>query len=463
MKHDAMDFSRSFAPDAEAFDFGEYLRRCLDSEYAVVGCLMRNALLLDHVADLLRPEHFLDAGMRAAYAAITALVSRSQAVDLVSVHEHLRSAGADVGLMALNAAAQTYAVDNSVRTHAQRVRAKHLEREVAHAAHQAVAMAEQPGDGQAKLAAVQQVFAKLADGGAKPQPKLAADLMATRIDHWSEVAGGAVREGIATGFRDLDEQLNGGMRAGHVYVLAARPSVGKSSLAERIAITVAQAGTPTLFLSQEMPAAELLDRAAAMIGGIDYGALQRGEIEDWSRVSAASDALAAVPLYIDDQPALTLLDIRAKAMAVRRHGLKLLVLDYLQLCAATNARDNRNGQIEEISRGLKALAKDFCIAILMLSQLNRAVESRQVPEPNLSDLRDSGAIEQDADTVMFLWPCREFGERQILGLTLAKNRQGKRGVRVPLEFFGRYQRWKSSEADLTPDRKQARGADKDFE
>jgi len=169
--------------------------------------------------------------------------------------------------------------------------------------------------------------------------------------------------------------------------------------------------------------------------------------EHWGRASEAMDRLARLPFFIDDQGALTLRDIRAKAKSVK--GLKVLVLDYLQLCAGTRRDGNRNADIEEISRGLKALAKELGCAVLALSQLNRNVETRASKRPNLSDLRDSGAIEQDADVVMFLWPVRELEAegRRIVGLGIDKNRQGRTGE-FGLDFYGDTQRWSQSTADI---------------
>ena len=167
------------------------------------------------------------------------------------------------------------------------------------------------------------------------------------------------------------------------------------------------------------------------------------------------ERLARLPFFVDDQPALMLRDIRIKAKSVK--GIKVLILDYLQLCASTRRDGNRNSEIEEISRGLKTLAKELGIAVIALSQLNRDVEKRANKRPMLSDLRDSGAIEQDADVVMFVWPVREFeGEgRRILGLGIDKNRQGRLGE-VGLDFYGDTQRWGESTADIRPP-VQARG------
>lgn len=190
-------------------------------------------------------------------------------------------------------------------------------------------------------------------------------------------------------------------------------------------------------------------RALANLGRVDYGDLQVGnlnqktgsaEASGWARLCDAVEAGKELPFYVDDQPALRLADIRVKARQIK--GLKLLVLDYLQLCSGDG--DNRNAEVEQISRGMKALAKELGFAVLALSQLNRKVEERASKEPQLSDLRDSGAIEQDADAVMFLWPVKEYeGGARLVGVKLDKNRQGTK-PRFGLHFNGAHQRWHES-------------------
>ena len=208
---------------------------------------------------------------------------------------------------------------------------------------------------------------------------------------------------MSTGIGRLDLILAGGLRPGRLYGIAARPSVGKSSLARTVLLHVAKAGTPALLLSQEMPAEELADALVAEAGRIDGTRLQTGQFdhEDWARMLEAAETLRTIPLHVDDQGGLTLAQIRAKARQVK--GLKVLALDYLQLCTSTLRGKSTNDEVAEVSRGLKALALEMQIAVIVLSQLNRAVEARADREPQLSDLRDSGAIEQDLDVAALLW------------------------------------------------------------
>ena len=275
--------------------------------------------------------------------------------------------------------------------------------------------------------------------------------MLVRTEHLEAVERGTVEPGWRTGVPGLDRLLGGGLRSGAVYILAARPSIGKSSAAQWLGMQQARNGRPCLFLSQEMPEAELADRGLSSAGQIDADALQTGGMtrEDWARIVELQDAPELRNFYVDDQPALTLLDVRAKAKQVK--GLKVLILDYLQLCAGSTGREaNRNTELEQISRGLKQLAKEMGIAVIALSQLNREVERRASKRPILADLRDSGAIEQDADVVAMLWTARDMGNGcRLVGMELPKNRQGRTGE-VALHFDGARQTWGQSTESLAP-------------
>jgi replicative DNA helicase len=235
--------------------------------------------------------------------------------------------------------------------------------------------------------------------------------------------------GIPTGFSNIDQLLTGGPNRGALVILGARPSMGKTALSLNIATNVARDHT-VLVLSMEMVKAELLDRAIASLGKVPLSAIIRGELtaQEWDGFTAANAKLNDMNLFLDDQPALTLLDVRGKARAVKRkHGLDLLVVDYLQLMAGANPGDSRNQQLEEISRGLKALAKDLGIVVLALSQLSRNAANKS--RPQLSDLRDSGAIEQDADAVLFVHRDEvdnpQTHLRGFADVFVAKNRQGR--------------------------------------
>jgi replicative DNA helicase len=426
------------------------------TEQSVIGAVLLDNAVFDRVGDVLRAEDFYDRRHRAIFEAIAKLSMANKPADVLTVYAALGAAGKRDdefgGLQYLDAVQNSVLSVRAARSHAEQVRDYAMRRALIAAADDAASVAWQTGGTVSdKLEEISAAFSLLQRGTVKQAPKSLASLMPARLDRITELSEGKAKGGWPTHIPRLDRMLNGGLRPGGVYVLAARPSVGKSSLSEALALTLARDGLPTLFLSQEMPEGEVVDRALSHLGRLDYSAIQTGALgdEEWGRLADAVDRGGDLPLFVDDQPSLTLGDIRAKARLVK--GLKVLVVDYLQLCTSSGkARDNRNSEVEELSRGCKALAKDMGVAVILLSQLNREVEKRQNRRPILADLRDSGAIEQDADVVLFLWPVRDLDEnadRKLIGLDVAKNRQGARGA-FGLEFIGSTQQWHESLADI---------------
>lgn len=422
-----------------------------EAEQSVLACA-----LLDNraIADL-RAEQFFDGRHRQMWSAITELLAANKPADPVTVAEAMRDKGQGDAetLRYLEALRECIPGTRALSRYAEIVRDKHAQRALLVAVAEAREIAEGQGAAGEKIAAIVQTLSGLQRQSARRVPRSIAEIALQRTGHYEALQSGTETPGIPTHLPALDRWLNGGLRPGYVYVLAARPSVGKSSFSAQIALNVARDGHGVLFLSQEMPDGEVADRVVSNIGRVDYSALLTGqmEAEHWTRAAEALDVLGRLPLHVDDQPGLTLLDVRMKLQQTA--GVKVVVLDYIQLMSGGSRRSdaNRNAEIEEISRGLKALAKDFGVAMVLLSQLNRQVESRANRRPTLADLRDSGAIEQDADVVMFLWPVRDLeGEgRKIVGLCLGKNRQGRLGE-IGLDFFGAHQRWAESTADISP-------------
>lgn len=427
----------------------------LEAEQSVLGGALIDPDALGRIAHLnLAPGHFYHHQHRVIWTAILYLDSKRQPFDVVTVADRLADAGQtddSGGIKYLNNLAQSVPSAANIARYAGIVIEKAMRRAGLEAADQVRSIMLDPecsaADAMDRAAAL---FSPIQQAGHRPEARHIGELVLQRTEHWEDLAAGNVSAGITTGLPLLDKALGGGLKGGKVIVLAARPGVGKTSLAIQVATACAGSGATALILSQEMPAADLADRTVANLGRVDMGALVAGKLagDDWTRITEAHEATRKLALYVDDQPGLTLLQIKAKARVMkRRHGLALLVVDYLQLCAGTSPRDNRNAQIEEITRGLKTLAKELDITVLALAQLNRA--STQRDEPDLSDLRDSGAIEQDADTVLFLHPKAELGEGAVLvAALLPKNRQGPRG-RFALEFNGRIQRWTPSTADVS--------------
>lgn len=421
-----------------------------ESETALLGTLLLDCPRAWDKAQPIERRHFFDTRHGAIFAAIESLHVRKLPVDCVTVFEHLRDNGVDEevgGLAYLNELTQTAASAYSAGAYARKVREHHLRRSILETLDQAQELASAAGgDPLAKLDQITTMLGQLQRQQIAKVPRTASEAAVERFAHWEALQEGKAAPGWPTFIPRLTKQLNGGLRPGGLYFVAARPGVGKTSFSLELA---ARSGLVTLFLSQEMTEAELVDRAVACVGRVGYAALQNGTLaqEDWGRIAEAADSQAMRRLHIDDQGSLTLADIRTKAKMVP--GLQLLVLDYLQLCAGSvGSNANRNAEIEQISRGLKALAKELGIAVIALSQLNRQVEQRASKRPMLSDLRDSGSIEQDADAVMLLWPVREFPNgAKLIGMAIDKNRQGPTGE-LALHFDGAMQTWGESTEPL---------------
>lgn len=422
-----------------------------EAEQSVLGGLLLDNSAWDRVASVLTGSEFYSEQHRVIYAAIGAIVKSGRPADVITVFEKLTGVAnpVDVTLAYLNSLAQSVPSASNIRRYAEIVREYAGRRALIATADEALTLAGGQGDLVATTDHITTMFGELLRCQVRKVPRTIAEIAAERIGHYTALQDGTIAAGWRTHIAGLDSKLSGGLRAGNLYVLAARPSVGKSSFAQSIGLALAGDGLPTLLLSLEMGEAEVADRGVASAGRVSYGALLSGKMtgDGWQRANEAMDRLGRLPFYVDDQPALTLRDIRIKAKSIK--GLKVLILDYLQLCAGTRRDGNRNNEIEEISRGLKALAKELSIAVIALSQLNRDVEKRAYKRPTLSDLRDSGAIEQDADVVLFLWSVHhsEAEGRRIVGLGVDKNRQGRLGE-LGLDFCGDTQRWGESTADI---------------
>lgn len=445
--HDIPDEFQHHAPDAEAGVIG--------------GLLIGGAEAFDSVADVLTAGSFYNITNGLIYASIERLATEGASVDVVTVCERLRAAGTDIDVMALHEFTQQYVGARVMRQHAELVADRSASRALVQAAEDvraiaadvAVPLNDRLNQSQARLEKVQQAKTKM-------EPRKVEAFVVGFLDRLQDIADGKVQPGIPTHFPALDSMLGGGLKGGKQIIIAARPSVGKSSLAQQICLDLARDGHSCALLSMEMGCAELTDRAVANLGRVRLDGIGNGKLDsdEYTRVSEAVEAMRDLPLFFDEQPALGLGDIVAKARALKRkHGLKVLAIDYLQLCAAGKQGDSRHHQIEEISRGLKALAKQLDITVITLSQLNREVEKRASGRPVLSDLKESGAIEEDADAVLMLWRHQMHDGSSVIGCAVPKNRQGRVGE-FALHFEGQYQRWSESTASLAAPMKQNTGS-----
>lgn len=427
------------------------LRWAPEAEHSVLGAVLLGA---DPCDIDLRAADFYDHRHRRLWSLLVGMSAAGEAIDPVTALEAAQAAGIadDIGgLPYLTLLAQ--AVPNTTRApaYATAVRDRAVRRAIADAAERACALAWEGDDAAAALDAAAGLFAGIERTRGIDDPVPLADAVMQRTEHWQRLADGDVEPAARTGFAALDDRLAGGLRAGELFVVAARPGVGKSSWSAAVAASFARAGRPALYLSLEMTRGQLVDRLAAAIAVVPLSKLLTGALDEseWGRVAQAGDELAALPLFIDDAAGLKLTDIRAKARAVqRRQGLQLVVIDHLQLIVPADSKLSRHHQIESITRPLKVLAKETGVAVILLSQLNREVEHRAGGAPTLADLRESGATEEDADAVLLLHQGgrQPSGDELIVG-TLAKVRNGQRG-RIPWLFNGSLQRWRVGEASL---------------
>lgn len=433
---------------------GDAIPWSAEAEVGVLGALMLDAGCWDRVGDVLTPEQFFSDQHRRIFNAIGAMVLACKPVDIITVHEHLQTAGQGDGidLSSLNEIAQSVSSVHAVRRHAEIVAERSLMRGLVAAADDVREIAVTAGSPVVeRLDKAQARLQELQVHRRRSMPVPVQDMVVSFLDRLSDLSEGRVDPGIPTRIPTLDRMLGGGLMPGKQIILAARPSIGKSSLAEQLCINLGRDGHASAFLSQEMTKEELLQRAIANVGRVDLGRLITGKLQEheWERVTDAVEAMRTMPLHFDDQPALSLMDIAAKARMLKRQSdIKLLVVDYLQLCSSSKSTDNRHHQIEEISRGTKSLAKQLGITILLLSQLSREVEKRTSGRPQLSDLKESGAIEEDADVVMLLSKNTERPDgSRLLCCDVPKNRQGRTGD-FALNFEGEVQVWGESTEPL---------------
>ncbi|MES2950110.1 MAG: replicative DNA helicase [Pseudomonadota bacterium] len=425
----------------------------IEGESSVLGGLLLDNAAWDRVGDILMDSDFYRYEHRLIYAAIGVLVNGSKPADVITVFEHMQSQGRAEeigGLAYLNSLAQYVPSASNIRRYAEIVRDRSLLRKLVTASDEIATNAFNPkGRPVAEIVdeSEQKIFKIGEQGKRNKQGFQAMDtLVVNLLDRVQEMADNPNDvTGVRTGFYDLDRQT-AGLQAGDLIVLAARPSMGKTALAINIAENVAlNEGLPVAVFSMEMGAAQLAVRIVGSIGRIDQGHLRTGKLtdEEWPRLTEAVEKLRTISLHIDESPGLTSSEVRANARRLsRQYGqLGLIVVDYLQLMSgsSTDGGDNRATELGEISRGLKMLARELKCPVIALSQLNRSVEQRPDKRPMMSDLRESGAIEQDADIIMFIYrdeyytkdQCKEPGVAEVI---IAKQRNGPTGT-VKLAFL----------------------------
>ncbi len=431
----------------------------VEAESSVLGGLLLDNQAWDRVGDLLVDRDFYRYEHRVVYGAISTLVNASKPADVITVIDQLQSLGKaeEVGGLAyLNSLAQYVPSASNIRRYAEIVRERSILRKLVSASDEIATNAFNPqGKPVAKILdeAEQKIFNIGEEGSRMKQGFQGMDtLVVELLDRVQEMADNPMDiTGVPTGFYDLD-RMTSGFQAGDMVVLAARPSMGKTALAINIAEHVAlNEGLPVAVFSMEMGASQLAVRIVGSIGRIDQTHLRTGKLtdEEWPRLTEAIEKLRNVSLHIDETPGLTTSELRANARRLARQcgKLGLIVVDYLQLMSGSSADgENRATELGEISRGLKMLAKELQCPVIALSQLNRSVETRTDKRPMMSDLRESGAIEQDADVIMFIYRDdyynKDSKEPGVTEIIIGKQRNGPTGT-VKLAFIKNLTRFES--------------------
>lgn len=420
----------------------------LDAERAVIGALLLDNNAAGDVLSLLSPggEDFYRTHNQIIFRAAIGLIDKGTVADMVTISDALRSRGelekigGSVVIMEIGDAAISSV---NVKYYAKIVKNKAIERTIITEASRLIDAAYSPaGDTVEALNEAQKTIFSLSLAREKNTIHFSRDLARqtfATIEKRHE-QGGRIT-GQSTGFRDLDT-LTLGLHPGELVIIAGRPGMGKTALAGNIALHVTLNGVPVLLFSLEMPAESLMIRILAGMSRIDSRQLRRGLVgnDQWSRLVSVTGKIGEAPLFIDDKPDVTPVEIRAKARRLKaEYGLGLLVVDYMQLMRVPGRHDTREQAVAEISRTLKTIARELEIPVIGLSQLNRQVDSRIYRRPVLSDLRESGAIEQDADVIDFIYRDEMYNkspdnpDKGIAEIEIAKQRNGPTGT-VRLQF-----------------------------
>lgn len=446
-----------YNPD-QAVEFLKVPPHSIQAEQSVLGGLMLDNQTWDSVADKVIEEDFYRRDHKLIFRTIAQLAEKQDPFDVITLSESLDSIGelqnagglAYLGTLVKDtpSAANIVAYANIVRDRSVLRQLIHVGTDISDSAYnpegretaellenaerRVFEIAEQRQRGQGGFSSIKSLLAKAVD----------------KIETLYELDGNIT--GASTGFNDLDEKTSG-LQPADLIIVAGRPSMGKTTIAMNMAENVAlKSGMPVAVFSMEMPGEALAMRMMSSLGRIDQHKVRTGKLDDddWPRLTSAINLLAETKLFIDDTPALTPTEVRSRARRLtREHGqLGLIVLDYLQLMQSPTSGDNRVQQISDISRGLKALAKELNVPVIALSQLNRNLEQRPNKRPVMSDLRESGAIEQDADLIIFVYRDEVYNEdspdKGIAEVIIGKQRNGPLGT-VRLTFLGQYTRFEN--------------------
>jgi replicative DNA helicase len=433
----------------------------VEAEQSLIGGLLLDNHAFDRIADLVGEPDFYRDDHRRIYRHVVKLIEAGRPADVVTVSESIESSedkDRTGGPAYLGALAQNTPSSLNIRRYAELVRERAIQRRLAQVATEIAESALSPSgkevgqlldEAESRIFEIGEVGARGSQGFKDIKQELARVFQ--RLDQLYHSDNKSGITGVPTGLIDLD-QMTAGLQPGDLIIVAGRPSMGKTALALNFAEHVAMdIGMPVAIFSMEMSGMQLAARVLGSIARVDQHKMRTARLsdEEWQRLSHAMGRLHEAPVFIDETPALNALELRARARRLKRQcgKLGLLMVDYLQLMSASTHGENRATEISEISRSLKALAKELDVPVIALSQLSRAVEQRNDRRPMMSDLRESGAIEQDADVILFIYrdevyfPDKEEakGRAEVI---IGKQRNGPIG-RVELTFLGQYTRFES--------------------
>jgi len=432
----------------------------VEAEQSVLGGLLLDNQAWDRVADVIGEGDLYRHDHRLIYQHITQLLEQSKPADVITVAESLENSARlqDAGGLAyLGALVENTPSAANIRRYAEIVRERAVMRHLVEIGTAIADSAYRPmgktarqllDEAEARIFEIAEAGARGQQGFSEIQPLLAEvveriDMLYNRDDP-SEVTG------MPTGYTDLDS-MTSGLQSGDLIIVAGRPSMGKTAFSLNVAEYVAlDTKLPVAVFSMEMGGTQLVTRMIGSVGRLDQHKLRTGKLEedDWQRLTYALGKLSEAPIYIDETPALNALDLRARARRIYRQcgKLGLIVIDYLQLMSANSSGENRATEISEISRSLKALAKELDVPVVALSQLNRSLEQRPNKRPVMSDLRESGAIEQDADLILFIYRDEVYNpdspDKGAAEIIVGKQRNGPIGT-VRLTFLGEHTRFEN--------------------
>ncbi len=438
----------------------------IEAEQAVLGGLMLDNQTWDQIADRIDAVDFYRRDHRLIFEAISELSERGDPFDVVTISERLEASG-DLedagGLSFITVLARNTPSAANIRAYADIVHERSVMRQLIHVGTEVSNAGFNPEGRSAKdlLDYAEQKVFEIAERGDRGKQGFLPikSLLTQAVDRIDELfQRDEPITGMATGYNDFDD-MTSGLQPSDLVIVAGRPSMGKTTFALNIAEHIAiKSKRPVAVFSMEMPGEQLALRMMSSLGRIDQQKVRTGKLndDDWPRITSAVTMLAEAPMFIDDTPALNPTELRARARRLKReHGdLGMVVIDYLQLMQAPGAGDNRTAEISEISRSLKALAKELHVPVVALSQLNRNLEQRPNKRPVMSDLRESGSIEQDADLIVFIYRDEVYNpespDKGSAEIIIGKQRNGPIGT-VRLTFLGQYTRFENYIHDFDPE------------